>query len=670
MAPVQHQPRQHSLVFLFIIFLHIAISYSASSSSEAANALLKFKESLKDDSGALSTWTPSTPPCFGNKNNWVGIICSRAGNIWGLRLENMKLSGSIDVDSLASVSKLRSISFMHNSFSGPLPDVRKLRALKGLFLSYNNFDGSIPPDAFEGLRRLRKLHLSFNKFSGEIPISLASLEKLVELDLGNNQFQGAVPDFKAAQSLKLFNLANNQLQGPLPPALSKFDSSIFSGNKELCGPPLNACPPSTDQKVETSPPSQPPPPPKSDKPLPILAIAAGVAMAVILAILLVIMVIRNSRHEKRDESTNNRPSSTSNMPKKPMVEHGDEGSPRSTASVAAGGGGGAGGRNNKGESGGKLTFVREDREKFDLPDLLKASAEILGSGCFGSSYKATLNNGSAVVVKKFKQMNNVGREEFQEHMRRLGRLSHPNLLPLVAYYYRKEEKLFISDPVEKGSLAVLLHGQTRGAPTLDWPTRLKVIKGVAKGLSYLYKELACLVAPHGHLKSSNVLLDASFEPILSDYALIPIINQESVQEMMVAYKSPEYFNNGRVTKKTDVWSLGILIIEVLTGKFPASYLQQGTEVDMTIWVRSVINEGFDKSMGQTRNCEGEMQKLLDIGMACCESNVDKRLDIKEACDRIEEVREPEDDFYSMCASTEADARSSRGTSDDFTVTIN
>lgn len=119
---------------------------------------------------------------------------------------------------------------MHNSFSGPLPDVRKLRALKGLFLSYNNFDGSIPPDAFEGLRRLRKLHLSFNKFSGEIPISLASLEKLVELDLGNNQFQGAVPDFKAAQSLKLFNLANNQLQGPLPPALSKFDSSIFSGN--------------------------------------------------------------------------------------------------------------------------------------------------------------------------------------------------------------------------------------------------------------------------------------------------------------------------------------------------------------------------------------------------------------------------------------------------------
>jgi len=106
----------------------------------------------------------------------------------------------------------------------------------------------------------------------------------------------------------------------------------------------------------------------------------------------------------------------------------------------------------------KLSFVRDDREKFDLPDLLKASAEILGSGCFGSSYKAALNSGTMMVVKRFKQMNNVGREEFQEHMRRLGRLKHSNLLPLVAYYYRKEEKLLITDFVEKGSLAVHLHG--------------------------------------------------------------------------------------------------------------------------------------------------------------------------------------------------------------------
>lgn len=106
----------------------------------------------------------------------------------------------------------------------------------------------------------------------------------------------------------------------------------------------------------------------------------------------------------------------------------------------------------------KLSFVRDDRQRFDMQDLLRASAEILGSGCFGSSYKAALLSGPVMVVKRFKQMNNVGREEFQEHMRRIGRLRHPNLLPLVAYYYKKEEKLLVSDYIPKGSLAVQLHG--------------------------------------------------------------------------------------------------------------------------------------------------------------------------------------------------------------------
>lgn len=95
-----------------------------------------------------------------------------------------------------------------------------------------------------------------------------------------------------------------------------------------------------------------------------------------------------------------------------------------------------------------------------MEDLLRASAEVLGSGSFGSSYKAVLAMGPALVVKRFRSMNNVGREEFQAHMDRLGRLSHPNLLPLVAYYYTKEEKLFISDFVENGSLATHLHGMS------------------------------------------------------------------------------------------------------------------------------------------------------------------------------------------------------------------
>jgi hypothetical protein len=107
---------------------------------------------------------------------------------------------------------------------------------------------------------------------------------------------------------------------------------------------------------------------------------------------------------------------------------------------------------------GKLTFLKDDIEKFDLQDLLTASAEVLGSGTFGSSYKAVVV-GQPVVVKRYRHMSNVGREEFHEHMRRLGRLKHPNLLPLAAYYNRRDEKHLVTEFAENGSLASHLHGK-------------------------------------------------------------------------------------------------------------------------------------------------------------------------------------------------------------------
>jgi len=135
--------------------------------------------------------------------------------------------------------------------------------------------------------------------------------------------------------------------------------------------------------------------------------------------------------------------------------------PRAAATAGAAGGGAAAaaaGKRPRRDEHGRLVFIQEGRTRFEIEDLLRASAEVLGSGNFGSSYKATLCEGPAVVVKRFKDMNGVGREDFSEHMRRLGRLAHPNLLPLVAYLYKKEEKLLVTDYIVNGSLAQLLHG--------------------------------------------------------------------------------------------------------------------------------------------------------------------------------------------------------------------
>ncbi|XP_073275873.1 pollen receptor-like kinase 2 [Primulina huaijiensis] len=619
---------------VFIVFLNFITSSAVSD----AEILVKFKQSLKN-ADALSSWDENKSPCNGDHEIWNGVLCEQ-GTVWGLKLENMGLKGVIDVQALAQMTNLRTISFMNNKFDGSLPDLHKITAIKTIYLSYNQFSGEIPQNAFTGMSSLKKIYLANNKLSGSIPESLTALPRLKELMLENNEFVGLIPPFPQDR-LKVFNVSNNKLEGEIPNSLVGIDASAFNGNKDLCGAPLKACSAPIKLSIGT---------------IVIVAVLVVVAIAA-LVVVVIILHRRKKSPQQADEST-----ASINLNR---MEQGQANANSSSPDHT--------GQAKKTEQGTKLTFLKEDGEKFDMPDLLKASAEILGSGVFGSTYKTSLNGGKMMVVKRFRHMNNVSKEEFNEHMRRLGRLNHENLLPIVAFYYRKEEKLLVSDYAENISLSVHLHGnKSRGVPCPDWPTRLKIVKGIAKGLAYLYNELPCLTAPHGHLKSSNVLLDATFNPLLSDYGFIPIVNQEHAQEHMVAYKSPEYKHTGRITKKTDVWSFGILVLEVLTGRFPSNFLQQGngTDTDLAAWVDSVVrDEGnlelvLDRDMTGNGNSEGEMMKMLRIGLSCCEVDVERRPEFKEVAAMVEEIKEKDDEFYSSYAS-EGDTRSSKGLSDDF-----
>ncbi|KAE8705674.1 Pollen receptor-like kinase 1 [Hibiscus syriacus] len=607
---------------------------SVSCALSDSEILLEFKSSLTNNT-ALKSWrNDSGPVCNGRRSSWIGVFCEN-GTVWGLKLENMGLTGTIDAATLSALSRLRTLSFMNNNFNGPIPEFSNLTRLRFVYLSYNRFSGHIPGNAFQGMVRLSKLYLSRNRFSGQIPASVATLTKLLELKLDGNWFSGRIPDFKQ-KTLHVVDLSNNQLEGPIPASLSKMNADMFAGNKNVCGAPLKAC-------VSTRAGPKHNVAPNFKKTISLWAATSF----------------------KMEGS----PSPPSYRKRKTGLKAGTPASsvlsPRSRSGRKAL------------EAAPKLTFLRDDDgEKFDLPDLLKASAEILGSGCFGSSYKTALPNGTTMVVKRYKQMNSAEKEDFQEHMRRIGRLRHNNVLTLVAYYYRRDEKLLVCDFAENGSLAIHLHAhQTLGQPALDWPTRLKIVKGVAKGLAYLYKELPSLVAPHGHLKSSNVLLNESFEPLLTDYALIPVVNPESAQTFMVVYKSPEYIQHGRVTKKTDVWALGVLILEILTGKFPSNFLLKGKgsdEDDIAMWVRSKVGddveetlltnmEVFDKEMGAISYGDGKtMMQLLKIGLSCCEGDVQKRLDLKEAVARIERLKprnaSRDDEFYSAMGDSEEDRK--------------
>ncbi|KAL3655444.1 hypothetical protein CASFOL_001230 [Castilleja foliolosa] len=656
-------PSSSSVNFIILLLVLFSSHHVAISQENASQALLKFKSSLVNADPALSNWGSASTPCSsGDRANWVGIVCFN-GYVWGLQLENMNLKGQIDINSLVPLRFLRTLSFMNNSFEGVMPDWRKLGALKSLYLSNNQFSGQVPNDVFKGMTSLKKIYMANNRFVGPIPTSLES-PKLIELRLENNQFTGSIPAI-SLDNLKVLNVSNNQLAGPVPAELLNMDPSSFSGNKGLCGkPPLQTCePPIPPPDME---PSLLSPPagigaentenkPSSQSPARIAIVIISALLGLFLLGLLFLLYRRSQSSEtpQLGKELSRPPSSKGKSVSSNVVAAAaaTEAVAASTARAAGGSGRRGGEQQQGGGAGGasKLSFVRDDRQKFDLQDLMRASAEVLGSGNFGASYKAVLVDGEALVVKRFKQMNNVAKEDFHEHMRRLARLKHPNLLPLVAYLYRKEEKLLVFDYVHNGSLSAHLHGKpTAEQPGLSWANRLKIIKGVAKGLAYLHGELPALPIPHGHLKSSNVLIDNNFNPQLMDYTLAPVVNPDQVHEILVAYKSPECAKNDRPCKKTDVWCLGVLILETLTGKLVAKYLSQGSgqyNAELAGWIAAIVGESsegraFDKEMEiSTESCRTQMEKLLQIGIACCQEDLDKRLDLEEAIKQIEQVHD-------------------------------
>ncbi|GLT56042.1 hypothetical protein SLA2020_291150 [Shorea laevis] len=614
-----------------LLFLIILSSSPFASSGPASDALLKLKQSFSNAT-ALDSWKPGSDPC-GQQGKWKGVVCYN-GVPRGVRLEGMGLSGKINVNALGDIKSLRFISLINNSFSGTIPEFNRLGSLRAIFLSGNKFSGQIVSDYFAKMEALRKVWLSENEFTGNIPVSLGQLSRLVELHLENNQFSGNIPNFNHL-SLVSVNLANNKLEGEIPPSLSKFNANSFVGNADLCGEPLGVkCNKKSENEVTGR-------DVHKDDHKKILAAILTVGI-IILAVVIILGIGRRKKRKEGLRVVGDRQISMEEIEVTVLVpkKNGGDLSKRSLGSSRKGS---QKGGSHKGGGGiGELVMVNTEKGVFGLPDLMKAAAEVLGNGRSGSSYKAKMANGVAVVVKRTRVMNAMGREEFDADLNRLGKLKHPNILTPLAYHFRRDEKLFIFEYLPKGSLLYLLHGDRGPSHSeFDWPARLKIIKGIAKGLEYIYTELAFLDVPHGNLKSSNVFIGSDNEALLSEYGFCPFMNPNA--RVLFAYKSPEAIEIGKVTTKSDVYCLGIVILEILTGKFPSQYLSNGNGgTDVVHWVYSAISEGrqaelFDPEIANS-GISSSMEELLHVGAACSQSNPELRLDMKEAIKRIEKIK--------------------------------
>ncbi|PKA53579.1 putative inactive leucine-rich repeat receptor-like protein kinase [Apostasia shenzhenica] len=619
-----------------------------------ADALLLLKRSFNNPDPALSSWIAGSNPCggtasdadTGNSKPWVGVLCY-GGIVTGLRLGNLGLAGTIDVAALSHFRGLRSISFVNNSLSGPLPDIGRLDGLKSIYLSNNRFSGELPDSLFSPMDHLKKLWLDGNGFSGEIPSSLSNASSLMEIHLEKNSFSGVIPNI-TFPSLRSFNVSNNKLQGPIPSSLARFSASgAFEANSGLCGPPLAGppCPPPAPQPVPataaetteatTSSPAEPSGNVKAGH---VVLLAVGLLL---LFLLLVIgfAVVKNHRRERFDA----------------MGDHNDTGSVAEAmeaaaaappvqlpASASSGNGKRVG---SGGSSGAELVMVNSEREPFGLQDLMKATAEVLGNGGLGSAYKAVMAGGFAVAVKRMRELTRLNRDGFDAEMRRLGRLRHPNVLTPLAYHFRKEEKLIVSDYVPKGSLLYVLHGD-RGADhaALYWPTRLKIVRGIARGMAYLHAELSSVEAPHGNLKTSSVFLSPTFDPLLADFGLVPLVNPAAAPAALFAFTSPEALQYRHVSPKSDVYCFGVVVLELLTGKFPSQYLHNAKGgTDVVQWTASAIADRREAELvdpaiiGKAARPTPEMLRLLRVGAACTQAIPEERPEMKEAAELVEEI---------------------------------
>ncbi|PKA51447.1 putative inactive receptor kinase [Apostasia shenzhenica] len=634
--------RNLPLYLLFPLFLHLLLIAAAKPPADAA-ALLSFK-SAADPGGRRLRFFSTGNRSASAHCSWRGVYCLGDGKIFRLVLEGLGLNGSFPNATLSRLDQLRVLSLKGNSLAGPIPDLSGLLNLKALFLDHNLFSGPFPSSLLH-LHRIRTLDLSHNLLSGPIPAGLASLDRLYSLRLDSNRFNESIPPLNQS-TLTFFNVSSNDLSGAVPvtAALSGFGAAAFSGNSRLCGVVVRReCYPrfpffGTGASGHSSAPSPSAqrqgfrlpgsPGDSSHKSHKKVVLAAGFLTGTAILLLLVGVCLAISMKKKKGAVGQGEMLA----PEKSAIaaeSTAEEVEERCDELVAA-----AAMTEEKmkrlGKSG-SLVFCAGEAQVYTLEELMRASAEMLGRGSVGSTYKAMLDNRLILCVKRLDaaKIGMNGKEGFERHMEAVGRLRHPNLVSLRAYFQAKEERLLVYDYQPNGSLHSLIHGprSTRAKP-LHWTSCLKIAEDVAQGLAYIHQASGLV---HGNIKSSNVLLGSDFEACLTDNCLSFLVELVDTGDNS-GYRAPETKkSNRRLTSRSDIYAFGVLLIELLTSRPPLQH-QFLVATDLPTWVRSVRED--DVAVDDER-----LMMIVDIASACVRSSPESRPTTWQVLKMIQEVKD-------------------------------
>ncbi|KAF2288464.1 hypothetical protein GH714_007677 [Hevea brasiliensis] len=520
----------------------------------------------------------------------IPMTLSNLALLQEISLSYNQISGSIP-NELGRLSGLQKIDFSYNAINGKLPpSFSNLSSLVSLSLESNQLDNQIP-EGVDRLQNLSVLNLKNNKFEGPIPPTIGNISGLNQLDLSQNNFTGEIPaSLTGLSNLTSFNVSYNNLSGAVPSLLSKnFNSSSFVGNLQLCGYSTATSCPSPPPVILPSPTTGPPKHHHhrklSTRDIALIAAGALLAFLLLLCCILLCCLMRKRAALKQKNGK--------------------------TATRAAVG---------KTEKTGAAAGTEVE-----------------------SAYKATLEDGNQVAVKRLREKTTKGQREFETEAAALGKIRHANLLALRAYYLGpKGEKLLVFDYMPKGSLASFLHA--RGPETIiSWPTRMTMAIGIARGLNNLHTQENII---HGNLTSSSILLDEQTNAHIADFGLSRLMTTAANTNVIatagsLGYRAPELSKLKDANTKTDVYSLGVIILELLTGKSPG---EPANGMDLPQWVASIVkeewtNEVFDLELMRDAPTIGdELLNTLKLALHCVDPSPAARPEVQQVLQQLEEIK--------------------------------